>query len=83
MSSNKFLKHGDQDKYDGYMPNIPGFVHDDYYVSGHQDQFHMPTAYGYRNGRGRGTRFGVQKKMWIASGRGIQVDGSGTGKSDL
>ena len=81
-SDNRLIKHGDMDKYDGYMPNKPEFFHDDYYISGHQDLFHTPKAFGYR-GRGRGFSMGVQKKMWKASGRGIKVDGSGTGKSDL
>ena len=53
MSDSRLIKHGDLDKYDGYMPNKPEFFHDDYGVSSHQDVFHTPSAYGYR-GRGRG-----------------------------
>ena len=82
MSDSRLIKHGDNDKDDGYMPNKPDFFHDDYCVSGYQDLFHTPKAYGYRD-RGRGFSMGVQKRMWKASGKGIRVDGSGTGKSDL
>jgi len=81
MSNTRLIKHSDMDKYDGYMPNKPEFIHDDYHVSQLQENFSTPKAYGYR-GHGRGFSFGVQKKMWKASGRGIQVDGSGIGKSD-
>lgn len=82
MSDNRIIKHSDNDKYDGYMPNRPEFVHDDYYVSSLQELFNTPSAYGYR-GRSRGFKMGVQKIMWKASGRGIQIDGHNIGKSDL
>ena len=83
MSSNdRLYKHNNMDKWEGCMPNKPDFVHDDYGVSGHQELFHIPNAYASRS-RGRGVSMGVQKGIWRVSGRGIQVDGTGVGKSDL
>jgi hypothetical protein len=81
MSNNRLYKSHGMDKYDAYIPPKQNFIHDDYYVSHYQECFHLSSAYASR-AKGRGWTMGVQKKMWQASGRGIMVDGSGTGKSD-
>lgn len=78
----KIQKGGGLDKYDAYMPNKAHWIHDDYYVSMHQREFHSSAAWGYREGRRHGFRMGVNNKMYKASPMGISVDGHYVGKSD-
>ena len=81
MSNPKWFKGGGFDKYDQYKPNKAHFVHDDYYVSAEQREFHMHTAYYYPE-RGRGHWAGVNKKAPKVSGAGYVVDSRHVGKSD-
>lgn len=82
MSSNMIYKHQSIDKDDGFVLPKEQFIHDDWRVSNYKESFHCSTAYGYR-ARGRGWTMGVQKRCWMASPRGILVDGyNNAGKSD-
>ena len=81
MCETYWMKGGTLDKYDSHMPNKPGFMHDDYYVSAEQHKFHGRANYYYRD-RGRGTYAGVSKKEPKVSGHGIMVCSQHMGKSD-
>lgn len=78
----KIYKSGSMDKYDGYMPNKAHWIHDDYYVSNEQREFHTAAGWAYREGRRHGFRIGVNNKMWKVSPMGINVDNRYIGKSD-
>lgn len=77
----KWMKGGGFDKYDCHRPNKTHFIHDDYYVSAEQREFHMHTAYYYGE-KGRGTWGGVNKALPKASGMGINIESHYIGKSD-
>lgn len=79
--SQKFGKHSNMDKWEGFLPTKDPFMQDDYYTSKESDQFHMSRGYGYPS-RGRGFNFGTQKKIWKASGQAVQIDSYSVGKSD-
>lgn len=78
----KIHKHRSMDKYDGYMPNKAHWIHNDYHVSMMQEMFHTASAYGYHDSRRHGFSIGIEKKMWKASGYGINIDSEYVGKSD-
>jgi hypothetical protein len=80
------IKHRSFDKYDGYMPNIPSFVHEDYAVGAESEKFHNPIGYSGFYKRGHrflgGFSFGSQKRLWHASPKGIDIDSYNVGKSE-
>lgn len=80
----KIHKSGSLDKYDAYMPNKPHWIHDDFYVSNEQYEFHTSAGWGYQEGRRTGFRVGVNNKAWKVSPMGICVDDRARhiGKSD-
>lgn len=79
----KIRKHTYLDKFEAYLPNKPHWVHEDYGVSGQSDShFHTSVAYGYSGRRLRGFRFGINNKVFKASGKGIMIDSHYIGKSD-
>lgn len=80
---NNFHKSGGWDKYDCHTPGKAHFIHDDYYVSMYNRQFHCAYNYYYpTEGNGPGFGAGVQKKLHKATGHGIMVDGHYVGRSD-
>lgn len=83
MQSTKgpIYKSQSMDKWDAYMPNKPGFVHDDYVVGGEHSKFHMPNQYMYRD-NGPGWSAGVNKKLHKASAFGVFVDHMYVGKTE-
>lgn len=80
-NNNGYYKGGGWDKYDCHTPKTH-WIHDDYYVSANQREFHMSYVYMYPD-RGRGFGVGVQKKLHKASSHGICVNGHYVGKSDM
>lgn len=71
------------DKFDGYIPKRHDFLHDNYNVSYQQESFSIRSGYAWDHaGKRRGFSYGVDKKIWKASGRGINVDSQDIGKSD-
>lgn len=82
-SDNKvqWFKGGGWDKYDCHTPK-EHWIHDDYYVSMHQREFHSAYTYMYPDGPGPGRGVGVQKKLYKVSSHGICVNGHYIGKSD-
>lgn len=78
----RLSKYRNIDKFIGYMPNKPHFVHDDYYVSRFSDNIHISSGYKHTEKNPRGFKFGVAKKMHKASGQGINTDSYSNGKGE-
>ena len=70
-------KYPSFDDYDAYRPNIPGFVHEEHYVSSHACMFHSTAGSGYgqlENGNSFHAWFGVSRRLYKCSGRGHSVN---------
>lgn len=76
----KIYKHASIDKFEAHMVKSNNFVHDEYYVSQHSEEFHMDASFGRRE-NSKGFRFGVNKRKYRAISMGITVDGSYIGKT--
>ena len=63
------------------MPN-PNWIQSEYYVSNQQEYFHLTVGYINYEGKRRGTKFGVNRKVHKASGAGVCLDSTFIGKSD-
>lgn len=70
-------KYPSLDHYDAYRPNIPGFVHDEHYVSSQACLFHSTAGSGtgqLENGKSFHTWYGVSRRLYKASSHGYLVD---------
>lgn len=75
-------KHRSLDKFEAYKPDVQHWVQDTYFAGSNSERFHNPAGYVLGTKRKTGFSYGIQKRMFHASGLGITVDIYHVGKSE-
>ena len=76
-------KYRSYEKFEGYMPNKPKFVNDNWGASQQVENFHCPCTFASISPNSKSIRFGVQNKLDKASHYGIFVESYDVGKSTV
>lgn len=78
-----YVKGGSLDKWEAWRPSGQHFVHTNSDISREDALFSVKAGYAWdQRRRTRGFNYGVDKKLYLVSGQGINIDNIYIGKSD-
>lgn len=83
MATNNYVKGASMDKWEAYRPTNSPFMNSTSEVGMKDANFSVRCGYAWNaNRRSRGFGYGVDKKLYHASGQGILIDSYYVGKGD-
>ena len=78
-----FVRGYGMDKWEAYRPSGTQFIQTESYISDKSEKFSVRRGYAWDYQRKRrGFTYGVDKKLYHASGSGILIDTEYVGKTD-